>query len=77
MSSPARGTWIEISSTSSSSLPSIVVPRKGDVDRNVVLEKTGETRKESSPARGTWIEIKGGGGLSSSKLASSPARGRG
>ena len=34
LSSPARGTWIEISWVGISSEVHSVVPRKGDVDRN-------------------------------------------
>ena len=34
-SSPARGTWIEISRWVSCGLVALVVPRKGDVDRNM------------------------------------------
>ena len=37
MSSPARGTWIEISQQIEATGDKLVVPRKGDVDRNDVL----------------------------------------
>ena len=35
----------------------VVVPRKGDVDRNVAVLRPGYGKTKSSPARGTWIEI--------------------
>ena len=34
MSSPARGTWIEICGALNTASAGLVVPRKGDVDRN-------------------------------------------
>ena len=36
MSSPARGTWIEIARATECDRLKTVVPRKGDVDRNTV-----------------------------------------
>ena len=39
-SSPARGTWIEISATYTATAQPYVVPRKGDVDRNISFLKT-------------------------------------
>ena len=56
-SSPARGTWIEISSAATRSASVGVVPRKGDVDRNFCLSVFLCNFKRSSPARGTWIEM--------------------
>ena len=56
-SSPARGTWIEMSLYFSNTILRLVVPRKGDVDRNSTTTKSAATVKKSSPARGTWIEI--------------------
>ena len=47
----------------------LVVPRKGDVDRNTKTSTCRRTKRRSSPARGTWIEIdlgeqlRGGGGV--------------
>ena len=38
MSSPARGTWIEIVEIPASDSANAVVPRKGDVDRNDVID---------------------------------------
>ena len=35
----------------------VVVPRKGDVDRNDLRAARSASRIKSSPARGTWIEI--------------------
>ena len=35
-----------------------VVPRKGDVDRNMRADEEYRLGVLSSPARGTWIEIK-------------------
>ena len=35
----------------------VVVPRKGDVDRNRLLTQPPDIWQPSSPARGTWIEI--------------------
>ena len=40
MSSPARGTWIEILSASAAMVPADVVPRKGDVDRNSAYRRS-------------------------------------
>ena len=37
LSSPARGTWIEIRSQSNTTCSKKVVPRKGDVDRNIAV----------------------------------------
>ena len=34
-SSPARGTWIEIADRACRGIATLVVPRKGDVDRNI------------------------------------------
>ena len=34
-----------------------VVPRKGDVDRNLAWQTVTSIINASSPARGTWIEI--------------------
>ena len=36
---------------------STVVPRKGDVDRNVKMPSGNGLTTASSPARGTWIEM--------------------
>ena len=36
LSSPARGTWIEIADSAAWKAINAVVPRKGDVDRNTV-----------------------------------------
>ena len=51
-----------------------VVPRKGDVDRNVGNVLADAFSAMSSPARGTWIEIAGSNLLQIIPL-SSPARG--
>ena len=75
VSSPARGTWIEIQIVISTPAPSYVVPRKGDVDRNFWRNCPNSPVLPSSPARGTWIEIQNAivyGGIAP---VSSPARG--
>ena len=51
-----------------------VVPRKGDVDRNIVSVFRIRVPSTSSPARGTWIEISFSGILAP-PFWSSPARG--
>ena len=56
-SSPARGTWIEIAGAVPGGPAEIVVPRKGDVDRNAGQNSRDYKIGMSSPARGTWIEI--------------------
>ena len=57
-SSPARGTWIEIQLVlAGNTALHQVVPRKGDVDRNLRQPLPHIYRNVSSPARGTWIEI--------------------
>ena len=56
-SSPARGTWIEIRIAALASSVRVVVPRKGDVDRNMAFLLIERCEVTSSPARGTWIEI--------------------
>ena len=56
-SSPARGTWIEISIPRPGIRISTVVPRKGDVDRNMLPGAARYADTPSSPARGTWIEM--------------------
>ena len=56
-SSPARGTWIEIAEAIKQLLKPGVVPRKGDVDRNLPPDVALSCTHVSSPARGTWIEI--------------------
>ena len=35
----------------------VVVPRKGDVDRNLEMIGFDQADIRSSPARGTWIEM--------------------
>ena len=57
VSSPARGTWIEMPLVETVVLNCSVVPRKGDVDRNGSRWLTYHYPFWSSPARGTWIEI--------------------
>ena len=57
-SSPARGTWIEITTNALLEEKTNVVPRKGDVDRNPSMAAQIDRDKESSPARGTWIEMR-------------------
>ena len=56
-SSPARGTWIEIEKRNHRRPDKLVVPRKGDVDRNYCNAQNHKHYGWSSPARGTWIEI--------------------
>ena len=57
VSSPARGTWIEIEVMALNASANTVVPRKGDVDRNIDAGTLTANIIRSSPARGTWIEI--------------------
>ena len=44
-------------SSMTATLSVMVVPRKGDVDRNVNENSGVALQNPSSPARGTWIEI--------------------
>ena len=75
-SSPARGTWIEISYSRYFLLGSSVVPRKGDVDRNRTFGEDNFDLK-SSPARGTWIEMASAERSSSGVTGRPPQGGRG
>ena len=56
-SSPARGTWIEMGMPQPLRIFDYVVPRKGDVDRNMLTAVALHGKELSSPARGTWIEM--------------------
>ena len=73
-SSPARGTWIEILMQTGITHGPLVVPRKGDVDRNIDAGTLTANIIRSSPARGTWIEIRSTP-VSGRQSSSSPARG--
>ena len=75
LSSPARGTWIEIAAGWRDARGCRVVPRKGDVDRNIFHAVNGHGGAGSSPARGTWIEIQGRESKVYGNDGSSPARG--
>lgn len=58
LSSPARGTWIEIPRPAWPRLAACrVVPRKGDVGRNLWQARDAVQATRSSPARGTWVKI--------------------
>ena len=51
-SSPARGTWIEMILNATSCTIPLVVPRKGDVDRNVDLSQTDQYKGRRPPQGG-------------------------
>ena len=57
MSSPTRGTWIEITVNIANRGSLSVVPHAGDVDRNVHCFPGHASDVPSSPTRGTWIEM--------------------
>ena len=57
MTFPARGTWIEMLHPDHRVNAVVDVPRKGNVDRNVMCDKCGRQTSRTFPARGTWIEI--------------------
>ena len=73
-SSPARGTWIEIITQSAITDTRLVVPRKGDVDRNVQYELLYELFAVV-PRKGDVDRNLGMGMAGSQKAVSSPARG--
>ena len=75
MSSPSRGTWIEIFSLSSWMSYSQVVPLAGDVDRNYICGACLTAGARSSPSRGTWIEIQCLRSRFMKSTMSSPSRG--
>ena len=54
---PARGTWIEMTTSHSPGSRLRVVPRTGYVDRNLLLLLLVSVLRRSYPARGTWIEM--------------------
>ena len=52
MSSPARGTWIEMDVIGAGIAGACVVPRKGDVDRNSVFRGPNSDQYRGRPPQG-------------------------
>ena len=51
-SSPARGTWIEMQPAACAIIQSVVVPRKGDVDRNLTFSAPPKVLSSVVPRKG-------------------------
>ena len=75
MSSPARGTWIEICWNPIHREGSGVVPRKGDVDRNTIWDEQTVKRLIVVPRKGDVDRNSSGRPAMRAAAPSSPARG--